>query len=184
MIKNIRIILSLLLLILIVASCKNVSSNGSTKEASEGAEEKITTYDLKVGDSMPNIVVETNKGTTFDLSKVEKPVLVNFWATWCPPCRAEMPGLQNLYDEYKDKIDFVMINVGETNDDISAFLNENNTYTFPIGYDPNTRYAETFKITGIPTTFIVGKDKVIKSYIIGMESENNFKNFIEKAINE
>lgn len=139
-------------------------------------------YDLAVGMTMPNVKVDTNKGSTFELNKTSKPVLINFWATWCPPCRMEMPGLQSLYEEYGDRIDFVMINLGETKETIQDFLVENELYTFPIGYDETNSYGDKFSIMAIPTTYIVGKDKVIKNYVIGAREERQFKEYIEEVL--
>ena len=144
----------------------------------------LQNYDLAEGMDMPNIVIDTNKGTTFDLSKTDKPVLINFWATWCPPCRAEMPGLQNLYEEYGNKIDFVMVDLGESKEAVEDFLVENEIYTFPIAYDIDNTYGFKFNITGIPTTYIIGKDKKIKNLIVGMRTDKQYKEFIEKVINE
>ena len=157
-----------------------ISETGTGTVISE-ADEKAS-YDLVQGMTMPNIKVETNKGVTFDLSKSKKPALVNFWATWCPPCRIEMPGLQNLYEEFGDKVDFVMINLGETKDTIQDFLVENEMYTFPIGYDETNSYRMKFSMVGIPTTCIIGTDKTLKNYIIGARDEDQFREYLEEVI--
>lgn len=185
----------LALLAFLALSCKNKNVAVKNNEVVDGnnvfdldqsadstfkVDSKI--YDLAVGMTMPNVKVDTNKGSTFELNKTSKPVLINFWATWCPPCRMEMPGLQSLYEEYGDRIDFVMINLGETKETIQDFLVENELYTFPIGYDETNSYGDMFSIMAIPTTYIVGKDKVIKNYVIGAREERQFKEYIEEVL--
>lgn len=84
-----------------------------------------------------------------------KVVLINFWATWCPPCIAEMPSLHKLYDDYQDKIDFYFVSneeVGVLND----FLSKNN-YAFKV-HIPKTKYPESFNVSSIPRTFLIDKD--------------------------
>lgn len=181
MLEKIFILIIALVSMLVMVSC--AAKNNDNSNSSANNKSSVTTYDLEEGMNMPNIVVRTNKGNEFDLSKEEKPVLINFWATWCPPCRAEMPGLQKLYDKYSDKIDFIMVNVGESEEEVTKFINENE-YTFPIGFDSEGKYATAFKITGIPTTFILDKNKTIKNYLIGARDEKDFNDFIEKVINE
>ena len=95
-----------------------------------------------------------------------------------------MPGLQELYEEYGNKIEFIMINEGETKEVIDNFLVENEFYTFPIGYDIDNIYGFQFNIIGIPTTIIVGRDKKIKNYVVGSREKSQFKEYIETAINE
>lgn len=141
-------------------------------------------YNLAQGMEMPNIVVETNKGTTFDLSKADKPVFINFWTTWCPPCRAEMPSIQNLYEEYRNKMDFILIDLKESKQTVQDFLIENEFFTFPVGYDTTDIYGDKLNIISIPTTFIVGKDKIIKNYIIGMRTEEQYREYINDALDE
>ena len=95
-----------------------------------------------------------------------------------------MGELQNVYEEYKDKVDFVMINCGETKETIENFLVENKgAYTFPIGYDEDNSISDKFNIMAIPTTFIVDKNKNISKKIVGANTYENFKNEIEKVIN-
>ena len=186
------ILVCILVFMVFVFSCKNNDiSNVNNAELNDTTasqdnvqlkDDTNQVYDLEEGMTMPDVKVETNKGTTFDLNTNEKPVLINFWATWCPPCRMEMPGLQSLYEEYRDKIDFVMINLGETKETIQDFLVENEVYTFPIGYDMEGIYGLKFNIAAIPTTIIVGEDKVIKNYIVGARDESQFKEYLEAVI--
>ena len=167
------------------ATNKTVNETSGENSVDTGLAEEINDsqiYDLAQGMKMPNVKVETNKGTTFELNKTNKPVFINFWATWCPPCRMEMPGLQSLYEEYRDKVDFVMINLGETRETIEDFLVENELYTFPIGYDVNDTYGLRFGIIGIPTTYIIDKNKVISNYVVGARDEKQFKEYIEEVI--
>ncbi|WP_396600462.1 TlpA family protein disulfide reductase [Algibacter sp. R77976] len=83
-----------------------------------------------------------------------KVVLVNFWATWCPPCIAEMPSMQLLYDDYKDKIEFAFVS-NEEFSKINTFKVANN-YTFSV-YSPITKYPEGFDVSSIPRTFLIDK---------------------------
>lgn len=176
------LLIAIVIMGLALSACGNKTQNASSGQEGNTAEtQKVT---LAEGVTMPNVVVETNKGTTFDLSTIEKPVLINFWATWCPPCNAEMPGLQNLYEKYGKDMDFILINLGESKETIQDFLIENEIYTFPIGYDQDQTYGTEFDIEAIPTTFIIGKDKKIKNYLVGSRDEADFKNFIEAAIKE
>ena len=189
-----KVVLSVLmsLALLSLFACSNGNSyDFSNEQANESEDKKLSEangdniiYNLEQGMTMPNIKVETNKGVTFDLQKAKKPVLINFWATWCPPCREEMPGLQNLYEKYKDKVDFVMINLGETKEIIQDFLVENEIYTFPIGYDKDGALGIRFNIMAIPDTIIVGKDKIIKNFVVGARSEAQFDEYLDAVTKE
>ena len=84
-----------------------------------------------------------------------KVVLVNFWATWCPPCVAEMPSMQSLYDKYNSTVDFYFV----TNDDpqrVIRFL-ENNNYDIPVYFESGTT-PEALACSSLPTTFLISKD--------------------------
>ncbi|MDO5969982.1 TlpA disulfide reductase family protein [Flavivirga aquimarina] len=102
-------------------------------------------YNWKLKDEQSVFNFEAIKG---------KVVLVNFWATWCPPCIAEMPSMQALYNDYKDHVAFVFV----SNEDytvINPFLNKNK-YTFKV-YNPLTKYPESFDVISIPRTFLIDK---------------------------
>ena len=89
----------------------------------------------------------------FNQSK-NKVVLINFWATWCPPCIAEMPSLQKLYDDYKDQVDFYFVS-NEKGDVLKSFL-EKNKYQFKVQI-PKTEYPEIFDVSSIPRTFLIDR---------------------------
>ena len=84
-----------------------------------------------------------------------KVILINFWATWCPPCIAEMPALQSLYDDYEDKIEFLLVSQ-EEEAIIQKFLNKHD-YTFKI-HKPVSNIPEMLQTKSIPRTFIISKD--------------------------
>ena len=90
----------------------------------------------------------------FNASK-DKVVLINFWATWCPPCIAEMPSLHDLHDDYKDKIDFYFVSNEEV-EVLNEFLKKNN-YSFKV-HIPKTKYPEAFDVSGIPRTFLIDEN--------------------------
>lgn len=84
-----------------------------------------------------------------------KVVFINFWATWCPPCIAELPSMQKLYDDYKDKVEFVFVS-DETQIVVQEFLYKKG-YTLKV-YRPRTNYPEFFNINGIPRTFLIDRN--------------------------
>ncbi|WP_027138897.1 TlpA family protein disulfide reductase [Gaetbulibacter saemankumensis] len=84
-----------------------------------------------------------------------KVVLVNFWATWCPPCIAEMPSLQALYNDYKDKVEFVFV-TSDDFEEVNQFLSKN-SYSFEV-YQPNSKSPELFNVNSIPRTFLIDQE--------------------------
>ena len=90
----------------------------------------------------------------------DKVIFVNFWATWCPPCVAEMPELQSLYRKYGDRVAFVLV-TNEDQDVVEAFM-EKNKYLMPVFYMA-TNPPESLAFSGYPTTFIISKEGHIVS---------------------
>lgn len=108
----------------------------------------------KLTDYNWHLIDGTNTAYNFQEAK-GKVVLINFWATWCPPCIAEMPGLQKLYDDYNEKVAFLFV-TNEELGDITPFL-EKKQYTFEV-YRPVSNYPAIFDVTSIPRTFLIDKE--------------------------
>ena len=107
---------------------------------------------------------------TWRLSELRgKVVLVNFWATWCPPCRKELPSMERLWRQFKDAGLVVLgVNVGETGDEVFAFSNGLDTpLTFPLLLDEESSVAQSWPVKGLPTTFLVDKQGRIAFGAIG-----------------
>ncbi|RLD28011.1 MAG: TlpA family protein disulfide reductase [Bacteroidetes bacterium] len=110
--------------------------------------------DRKVLDTY-NWQLEDLDGKTFDYASTKnKVVLINFWATWCAPCIAEMPSLEKLYHDYNDKIIFLFVS-NEDEEKISMFLEKHN-YSFKA-YKAISEYPENFNVSSIPRTFLIDK---------------------------
>jgi len=104
-----------------------------------------------------------------------KVVIVNFWATWCPPCRKEMPYLERLYSKVKDKgVEVLAVNVGEDSDRVFSFLsNLTPEPEFQALLDKDSKVFKRWKVRGLPTTFIVNKEgKIVYKAIGGREFDH------------
>lgn len=108
------------------------------------------------------------KGKTHTLSDYKgKLVFLNFWATWCPPCRAEMPSMQKMYEESdKDKFVMLAVNLREPANKVEDFAQKNG-YTFPILLDSSGRIGSKYRVHSIPTTFIVDQGGKLVAKISG-----------------
>jgi peroxiredoxin len=118
----------------------------------------------------PDFTTKTINGETVKLSDLRgKIVLVNIWASWCPPCRAEMPAIEHTYQEYKDK-GFVVLAVDSTVQDTranaQAFVDENKL-SFPILMDETGEITRLYHVQSLPTSFFIGPDGVIREVVVG-----------------
>jgi len=130
----------------------------------------------------PNFTLKALDGSDVSLSKLkDKPVLINFWTTWCIYCVREFPDLEEVWNEYKDKVHILAINVGETKKTIEDFLKKN-PYTFPILMDAKFSASNSYNVSGIPATFIIGKDGTIVYSRAGMMNKNAMVSAIEDAL--
>ncbi len=97
-------------------------------------------------------------GVSVDISKLKgKVIFLNFWATWCPPCIAEMPNIQKLYDKYKDNSDVAFFMVSNQKQKTVKDFIEDKGYTFPV-YINSFSLPKVFEYSSIPTTFVISKD--------------------------
>jgi len=109
-----------------------------------------------------------------------KVVLVNFWATWCPPCRKEMPDLQALYDKYKDQGFLVLSISDEETAKVSPFIAERKI-TYPVLLDPGRKVNDAFVVEGIPKSFVYDRDGKLVAQSIDMRTRNQFQQMLAQA---
>jgi peroxiredoxin len=121
-----------------------------------------------VGSVAPEFTLTTLDDQTVSLSNLQgQVVLINFWATWCPPCREEMPAIQNVYDRHRDDgFTVLAVNLLETNANVEAFAEELDL-TFPILMDRRGQVFERYRVRGLPTTFFVDQAGVIQNVKVG-----------------
>ena len=102
-------------------------------------------------------------------------LIVDFWATWCPPCRKEIPGFINLYKKYKDKgLEIIGVSIDRGGITVVQPFVQQSGINYPI-FLGNDEISDAYKIEGIPTTLIVGKDGETKSRHVGYVSEEAFE---------
>lgn len=134
------------------------------------------------GEKAPDFTLTDLKGRSVSLAAYRgKIVVLDFWATWCKPCRIEMPRVQKLHSELKAKGLVVLgVNVGESATKVRPYITKNG-YTFPILLDRKSEVAEKYKADAIPTLVVIGKDGVIKAYFQGVREEEVLRDAVAKA---
>jgi peroxiredoxin len=126
---------------------------------------KIKISSIKGDKKAPDFALQDLSGKKVGIKQFKgKIVFLNFWATWCGPCKEEMPGMEALHKQFKEK-DFVLLTVSvdyEGLKPVQEFISKHR-YTFPVLLDPKSETLDLFEVKGIPTTFIIDK----KGRIIG-----------------
>ena len=136
----------------------------------------------------PDFTLDTLQGEQVKLSDLRgKIVVINFWATWCLPCRKETPALEKVYEQYQDS-NVVILGVNLTDqdslNDVTAFVQEFGL-TYPILLDRNGRISLLYQIEGLPTTFFVNREGIIRTAVVGGPmSETFIRSKIEALLQE
>ena len=115
-----------------------------------------------------------------------KVVYMDFWASWCPPCKTSFPSLDRLYHEFKDQgFEVVAINLDEEKSDAEEFL-QNNPVNFSIGYDGEGKCPRSFDVKAMPTSFIIDKKGIIREIHLGFDQDtpNKIRSTILTLLNE
>ncbi|MFL0166213.1 TlpA family protein disulfide reductase [Candidatus Clostridium helianthi] len=152
-----------------ITSDKNNASNQTIEVTPNNIKTKAIDFNLK----------DLN-GNELSLSDLKgKKVFLNFWATWCPPCKAEMPEIEKLYQETKDSdLVIVSVEIGEPLNTVKSFI-DSNKYNFKVLIDPDQSVATKYNITSIPTSYFIDKDGNIVSKHVGGMNIDQMKAYIK-----
>ncbi len=170
--KNlIKWICGLLVLVLLIAGAYFLYNKLSENYSSENIADNAQDEQDKVF-SAPDFTVQDYDGKSIRLSdKKGKPVVLNFWASWCPPCREEMPDFQKAYDKYKDEVVFMMVNATDNQQETVKKAKkhiEENGYIFPVYFDTEYSASIAYQTSSIPMTFFIDENGNLITYAQGM----------------
>ena len=170
--KRLFSLLLALIFILSLAAC----SDDPTEKPTESDEAPAATQTEEDADRIAayDFTVYDKDGKEVKLSDMKgKPVVLNFWASWCPPCKAEMPDFDEIAKQYEGKVTFMMVNLtdgqSETLDSAKSFI-DSMEYTFPVYFDTTSEAAYAYGISSIPTTFFIDAEGYFVAYYEGSMS--------------
>jgi thiol-disulfide isomerase/thioredoxin len=179
--KNLSVFLVLLILIGI-AVLQNVSARG--KEAIKKAETTVQDTAPKPGFIAPAFKLTGMNGETYEVGgKRDKPLMLNFWASWCGPCELEAPDLKSVYEKYGNDFDLYGINTTDKDnlDEAKKFVKQYKL-PFPILLDTKGKVADQFRFNLIPTSFLIDRNGIVVEVIHVLapkELERKIKNLIK-----
>ncbi len=142
---------------------------------------------VQPGQMAPDLRLPTSDGTMVSLAENKgKVVLVDFWASWCGPCKASFPALDGLYQDLHDRgLEVIAVNVDERRADANAFLADK-PHTMPVVFDPKGTAPLAYGVTGMPTSFVIGRDGRVRFVHIGYTSRtvDAYRREIEQLLAE
>ncbi len=158
-----KIAIVILLTVFVLAGCDNSSSPSASTPAASAAKGQL------IGNPAPDFTLTNMTGQKVSLSQYRgKVVVLNFWATWCPPCREEMPSMEALYRKYKDQgLVMLAVNVDESGESAVKKFLQKTPYSFPILLDSENVAQNTYGVFRFPESFIIDREGVIVEKIIG-----------------
>ncbi|MGM0502417.1 MAG: redoxin domain-containing protein [Bacillota bacterium] len=137
---------------------------------------------IKVSQIAPDFTLTNLKGEEVSLSDYRgQYVLLNFWATWCPPCRREIPDLNSFYEDNKEEFVLLAVDLGEPKEQVENFIDQGD-YNFPVLLDETRKIGSKYNVSAIPTTYFInpqGEIKHIKKGAVTIEELNKIKEKIK-----
>lgn len=172
-----KMITAIMLIAVLCAGCGKTGETDKADSSGAASEETVQIKNLKAGDKAPDFSVELVSGETIKLSDYsDGVVLLNFWATWCPPCVGEMPAFEMLKNDGIDGLQIICVNCMEDKATVDKFVKENG-YTFNIGYDEKGAIEEYYPTDGIPYTLVINKGEIAKVYVGAYDAEKQYKEY-------
>ena len=136
----------------------------------------------------PNFTLQSNAGGQVSLASLKgKVVMVNFWATWCVPCRQEMPHLQALYEKYNGLgFELLAVNVEKNNAEGARKWLQETPVTFPVLFDPENQVTKLYKVQTMPSTVLIGRDGTMRFMHSGYKPgyENDYQTEVRALLRE
>lgn len=159
-----------------------VTETGTHKKITETFDFEITESDAAAGNYKDFTVTDVN-GKAVKLSGfIGKPVVINFWAAWCAPCRSELPHFDKLAKEMKGQAEFLMVSVYLNKEYVKQFVSQSG-YTFPLYFDDNEEGSNAYEVTGIPVTVFINAEGNVKAKVTGAMSEAVLRSYINQILN-
>ncbi len=188
--KNLKLIITIIIIVVLFVGALilyNTLSEDYAPDAlagsssqSENDDKKSDKKDENVDYSAPDFVVENSKGSEVTLSSYfGKPIVLNLWASWCSPCKMEMPYFEEAYKENED-IQFMMVNMtsGDYMGDAKDLIKEEG-YTFPVFYDIYGEAATAYGASSLPMTIFIDKNGDLVTYAVGALTKEQLQEGIE-----
>ena len=169
--KNLIWIILALVLVLVMVGASMLYNSLSEEYRMDNLATQAPTEGERKDYSAPDFTVQDIDGNEVSLSDFfGKPIVLNFWASWCGPCKSEMPDFEELYKAYGDDIHFLMVNLTdgsqETVESASGYISGQG-YTFPVYYDTDMEAAMTYGVYAVPQTYFIDGDGNIVTYAQG-----------------
>jgi thiol-disulfide isomerase/thioredoxin len=155
------------------------------KEFSTSAAQDISAVPADVNFKAPDLRLKNLDGDDASIEDYQgKVVLINNWATWCPPCREEMPGLEAFFKAHQDE-GFILIGIdaGDSHDDVADFINSFDL-SFPVWLDPTNQALQAFRNYGLPNSYVIDRDGYVRLVWTGAISEPMLEKYVTPLLEE
>ncbi|MBC8330632.1 MAG: redoxin domain-containing protein [Anaerolineae bacterium] len=153
-------------------------TDGDSPRMSESLDQSASTSTLAMDAPAPDFELVSLNGESIRLEDLRgQPVLINFWATWCAPCKLEMPAFQDRYEQHAGALRILAVNFDEPRADVHAFADDLGL-TFDVLLDPGGEVQRLYQVRGYPTTVLVDADGVVRVLHIGLMTENQLDQYL------
>ena len=184
--KNIGLVIVLALVVTMIVTYVNqrIEKSEAIHEQAKGFEVDLgEEVGLEKGQTAPDFTLINLQGEEVTLSELQgKKVVLNFWATWCPPCKAEMPHMQDYYEQYasKDNVEIIGVNLTYENETVKRVQQFVESYklTFPIVLEHTQEVSKQYEILTIPSTFMIDTEGKIQHQILGPLDTSALRDYV------
>ena len=172
-------IASIILLALLIVAFFALLAYGLSNRTTATGRSGVT----RVGKPAPSFAMSLLNGSEFRLEDYAgRPLVINFWASWCPPCRDESPGFERVWKKYRGEgVQFVGVNIQDTKEEAARYAEEFDL-TFPNGLDPDGKITVEYGVIGLPVTFFVGANGLVEGRWVGAAPEDKLEEWTRALI--